>query len=97
MRTHIKQPGFSLIELVLVLAVVGVLGFLGYSFYNRQNANNAAQTASSEPAQANDVASSPNINSTSDLDKALATLDQTDPSGGNNTDSSQLDSELSNF
>ena len=102
MRTRTNQAGFSVVELVIVLAVVGVLGFVDYSVYNRQNTKTAdssttgtSQTASA--AKANDVASAPTVSSTSDLDKASATLDQTDPGGSNNTDASQLDTQLANF
>lgn len=97
------QSGFSVVELVIVLAVVGVLGFVGYSVYDRQNTKTAdssagtSQTARSQAAKASDVASSPTISSTSDLNKAAAILDQTDPSGTNNADASQLDTQSDTF
>lgn len=97
-----NHAGFSVVELLIVVAVIAVLGFAGYSVYHRHNtktANNStngtAQTDST--AKATDVASSPKINSTSDLDKAAATLDQTDPDGSNGTDTSQLDAQLADF
>ncbi len=105
MRIHTNQSGFSVIELAIVVVVVAVLGFVGYSVYNRQNTKTAdsspttstSQTASSSSAKANDLAAVPNVSSTSDLDKASATLDQTDPGGSNNIDASQLDTQLANF
>lgn len=104
MSIRTNQSGFSAFELIIVLAVVGALGFVGYSVYNRQNAQttvspdtDTSQAANSQSSKANDVASAPKISSTSDLDKASATLDQTNPSGSNNTDASQLDSQLTAF
>ena len=102
MRIRTNQSGFSVVELVIILAVVAILGLLGYAVHNRigtKTASNAgtSQTASSQPATASDVASSPAINSASDLNKAAATLDRTDPSGSNNSDVSQLDSQMSSF
>jgi prepilin-type N-terminal cleavage/methylation domain-containing protein len=99
MRTRTKQSGFSVVELLIVVAVVAVLGFAGYSVYSRQQKadNSVASQASSQSDKADDVASAPNVSSTSDLDKAAATLDQTDPGGSNNSDASQLDSQLANF
>lgn len=97
-----NEAGFSVFELVMVIAIVAILGLAGYSIYSRQNAkttngSSTSQASNSATAKANDVASSPNIRTTSDLDKAAATLDQTDPGGSNNTDANQLDSQLANF
>jgi Tfp pilus assembly protein PilE len=103
MSTHTNQSGFSVVELAIILVVVGVLAFVGYNIYSRQNSNKTAdssttsKTAGPEPAKANDVTSAPNIKSTSDLDKASAALDQTDPGGSNNSDANQLDTQLANF
>jgi prepilin-type N-terminal cleavage/methylation domain-containing protein len=87
-----KQNGFSIVETLIVLLVIAVLGFVGYKVYSRQHDNKATTTASSQPASsatANDVAKAPDIKTTGDLDKAAATLDQTDPAASN-SDSSQL-------
>jgi prepilin-type N-terminal cleavage/methylation domain-containing protein len=101
MRAKTNQSGFSAVELVIVLAVVGVLGFVGFSVYNRQQTKTTdtgtTQANNGQSAKANDVASAPNISSTSDLDKAATMLDQTDPSGSNNSDAGQLDSQTANF
>ena len=91
--------GFSVIEVVIVAVVVGIVGLLGYAFYTNQAkkaANDTAQT-SSQSATASDVKSAPVINHVSDLNTAETVLDQTDPSGTNNTDVNQLNSELANF
>jgi prepilin-type N-terminal cleavage/methylation domain-containing protein len=90
MRRISSQHGFSIVETLLVVAVVVVLGLVGYKVYHRQHdttATNSSQSTGS--ATANDVASAPEVKSTSDLDKAATTLDQTDPAASN-SDSSQL-------
>lgn len=101
MNIHTNQSGFSVVELVIVLAVVAVLGFVGYSIHNLQNNKTAdtstTQTASGQPAKANDVPSAPVINSTSDLNTASTMLDQTDPGSSNNTDASQMGVQAANF
>ncbi len=103
MKIYSKQSGFSAVEALIVIVVVGLIGFIGYSVYNSNHTkttNNAVSTTSStttSTAKANDVATAPNISSTADLDKASATLDQTDPATSNSTDSSQLDTQLASF
>lgn len=97
MRLRTNQSGFSPVELVIVIAIVAVLGFVGYSVYDRQSSKTADVTGTSQSATASDVAPAPAVSSTSSLDEAAATLDQTDPSGTNNTDASQLDAQLTNF
>lgn len=93
MKIRNTQSGFSVVEIVIIVTVIAVLGFVGYSVYNRQQ----TKTADTTSQTAGDVKSAPEINSTSDLDKASTTLDQTDPSGSNNTDAGELDSQLSAF
>ena len=95
MSFHKNQSGFSAVELVIVLVVAGVLAFVGYTVYNRQQDNKAADNGTNQSAVANDVPSAPEVKSTSDLDKASAALD--DANLDDNSDSSQLDSEMSNF
>jgi len=90
-----NQKGFSIVEIVLVVVVLGIIGFLGYTFYNNSQTSKNPVAESSQAPTATDVATAPGISSTADLDKAQAVLDQTNP--GSSTDSSQLDSELSNF
>lgn len=104
MRSRTNQAGFSAVELILIFVVVGILAFVGFSVYNRHNKADTAQSTNtsqqhntSETAQADDVATAPGVNSTSDLDKAAATLDQTDPGGSNDADASQLDTQVSDF
>lgn len=96
MRTQKNQAGFSVIELLIVVVVVAVLSFVGYSVYSRQH-NQVADTATNQSPTASDVTAAPTIKSTSDLDKALNTLNQNDPSSSSASDSSQLDSQTNTF
>jgi len=99
MSSRNNQSGFSIVEIVIALAVVVLIGFLGYTAFNRMQENQAANSSQADQQSpvANDVKTAPSINSTSDLNEAERTLDQTDPSGSNNTDANQLDNELSAF
>ena len=101
MNIRSRQAGFSLVEILIVVAVVAVLGLVGYTVYNRQtdktaNTSNTQQLANQTPS-AEDVKSAPNVSSTNDLYNAMLVLDQTDPGGSNNSDATQLDSQVSNF
>lgn len=97
MRRPANNSGFSAIELLIVIVVVGLLGFVGYTVYNHQNNKNtdSTNTKSQTTSTSSDVPVAPQINSTSDLDKATTELDQTDT--GSNSDSSALDSQLNSF
>lgn len=103
MKIHTNQSGFSIVEVLIVVAVVAVLSFVGYTVYDRQQVkttdseSNTTQQITDQSSSATDVKSAPTINSTEDLDKAEAILDQTDPGGSNNVDANQLDSETSAF
>jgi Tfp pilus assembly protein PilV len=89
MRTNTSQAGFSIVETLVVVVVLVALGFVGYKVYNRQHATTSTASQSTGSATANDVAAAPDVKTTSDLDKAATTLDQTDP-GSSTSDSSQL-------
>lgn len=99
MKLRTNQSGFSIVEVIVVIVALAVIGLLGYTFYNSQVGKPASsdQASSSQSASANDVKTAPEITDTAGLDQAAATLDQTDPSGGSNDDTSQLDAELANF
>lgn len=99
MKTQSRRTGFSIVEIVVVAAVLAIIGLLGYTVY-KNNANKTASTGTSQTTQAataTDVKPASAIKTTADLKAAASTLDQTDPSGSNNTDASQLDSQLSAF
>ena len=103
MKVHNNQSGFSIVELLIVVAVVAVWSFIGYAVYDRQQGkttnpgSNTTQQTTNQSSTANDVKSAPEINSTDDLDKAEAILDQTNPNGSNNVDANQLNSKTSAF
>jgi Tfp pilus assembly protein PilV len=88
MRTNTPQAGFSIVETLIVVVVLVALGFVGHKVYDRQHATTTA-SQSTGSATANDVAAAPDVKTTSDLNKAATTLDQTDP-GTSASDSSQL-------
>lgn len=64
---------------------------------NTDSVKNKQASSSVQSAKANDVASAPTVNSINDLIKAQTLLDQTNPSGSNNTDARQLDAQLAKF
>lgn len=100
MNTRLRQSGFSAVEIVIVVVAALIIGFLGYVFYNSQmnkTASDDTSQTSNESATADDVDTAPSIDSVEDLDEAEATLDKNDPAESSSSDSSQLDSELSNF
>lgn len=99
MKARNNQSGFSAVEVVVVFIVIAVIGLLGYAYYNNQAKKTVSDESSqtSSQATASDVKSAPAINSVADLDAAQATLDQTDPSGSSDADTTQLDAELANF
>lgn len=87
-----NQTGFSAVALVLILLVVGAIAFAGYTVYNRQQDGGAG---SEQSATASDVPTPPEIKSVEDLDAASATLDSVNLD--DDSDESQLDSELNRF
>lgn len=87
-----KNKGFSVVEVVIVVVVVGVIATLGVVGYNRWK--QAQVVSKDDTAQQADAATVPDVKTTTDLDKALSTLDQADVAG---TDTTQLDSQSSAF
>lgn len=92
MKLERNKLGFSAVELIIAAVIVAALVFVGYTIYSRQQDKSAQQSPT-----ATDVSSAPEIKDGNDLDEALRVLDQNDPATGSNTDSVQLDSELSTF
>lgn len=90
-----RQSGFATLELILVAVVVALIGYVGFKYY--QQRQKPAPTAATTPAAITAATpTAPQINSTSDLDKASAALDQTNVDASS-SDSSQLSSQTSNF
>jgi len=96
-----NQQGFSIVEASLIILVIALLAASGWFVYNRQqNSKTVAPTptsSSTESPVATGVATSPNISTVADLDRASAALDQTDPTASNSSDTSLLNNQLSAF
>lgn len=98
MNIRKRQSGFAFLELLLVVVIIGAVVVIGMWVYQKglPGAKTASDTTSSSNTQspiAHNVSSPPTVSSTSDLDKALATLNQNDPAASNNSDQNQLDSQ----
>lgn len=69
------KSGFTLIEVMIIVLVVGIIGVIGWRVYdayvNKPVANNTPTTSQSAAK----------IENTSDLDKAVQSLDDTDVVG----------------
>ncbi|MFZ1258379.1 MAG: hypothetical protein WAQ25_02825 [Candidatus Saccharimonas sp.] len=96
MRGIYKKNGFSAIEATIVVVVVALVGYLGYTAYTQMNKPRPTAITSQSPT-AQDVAPTPAVSSTNDLDTAKKLLDDTDPINSNTADTSLLDAELNNF
>lgn len=98
MKNHVKQRGFSGVEVVIIIVVLIVVGLLSYVFYNQlqQNQQSDAQTTSQQ-SSATDESSVPAITTATDLDKATETLDAINLDADNSNDIKQLDSTTSQF
>lgn len=101
MRIRKEQRGFAAPELILAVVIVAAIVVAGWWVYQqRANKTTAAPTTTSATSEAqspvaHNVSTAPPVNSTSDLDKALTTLSQNDPSAANSADSSTLSSQAS--
>ena len=100
MTNQKSQFGFSAIEALIIVVILAIIGAAGWTVYHRHKTSSGepASTSLSQAgsAKATNVSTTPAVNSTSDLDNALNTLNQNDPSAANASDSSQLSSQ-SNF
>lgn len=85
-----RLHGFTLVEALIAVTVLVLVGLMGYNLVSMQQSRNA--TISEQQSVADGVPEAPEINETSDLDKAAATLDQIDPEA-NDVEAAQLDSE----
>jgi Tfp pilus assembly protein PilE len=98
MKNIRQQTGFTIIEAVLILAVVVVLSGVGYLAYNnfvahKTTDDTTANTTSHTDASGKSMAM-PSISSTSDLDTAAKSLDDT---SFDNDGLSQIDNDAGNF
>ncbi len=97
-----SQSGFTIVETVISLIVVVVIVGVGYLVWHNHHKNNTA-TSSTTAANIGNYASpptaapsAPQINNASDLNSAMAALNQTSITA-NNVDGSQLSTESSSF
>ena len=100
-----KPNGFAFIEALVIITVVALIAVVGFKVYENRSTDtsqaNASQTSTKTTASqtplSTGVSTVPEINSSSDLDKASQTLDQNDPTTANNADTAQLDKDSSNW
>jgi flagellar basal body-associated protein FliL len=101
MRTKEQSSGFAVVELVLIVVVLAVAGFTAWWVYQRQQDTTVSSPAAAAPNDtspvATNVSSVPTIQSSSDLNNALQVLSQNDPSAGNSSDITQLNTQSSGF
>lgn len=95
-----KQAGFAIVEAVLIVVILAGLGGAGYVVWHRNHHKTTSQTATTSsttnsPASTA-VPTAPQIKTSSDLNTALQTLNQTNLSA-NNADSSSLNTQASAF
>lgn len=91
-----SQPGFSLIEGVVVIAVILLTAAAAFYVYTNQTNENDDSTFQSQPAVADDVVDAPEIRDTSDLEAAEKALEANDPALSQE-DEAQLDKELADI
>lgn len=87
-----KNKGFSIVEIIIVIAVIGVIAALGYVYINQS----AQQNDSDQREVSTAAPEAPQITTTKDLDTAVSTVEDIDL-GATDTDLSAIDSELNQF
>lgn len=105
MKRLTSDSGFSIIELLLVIVAFGLIGFAARYVYQTNkladtlNTTTVAQSAAPTAATTavTPVLVTPVVQTPSDLTAAAASLDQTDPTTSNSSDSATLDTELASF
>ncbi len=72
---NIRQAGFSVVEVVVVLTVLATVAALGYFAMNRMDTDTASTPSSTTTTQSSDDLAAPDIKTKSDLTDAQQTLD----------------------
>ena len=93
---RLNQHGFAGFEVAVIVIVLAIVAVAGVKVWNARSDTTSTSTAQTTKSAAN-VSSAPAINTTSDLTKASATLDQNDPGSANSSDSAQLNSQLAGY
>ncbi len=83
----IRNKGFTIVEVVIVLAIVGLVGVIGWRVWSaNQDSTSGTDTTQNREPETQD------INSTADLDTADKALNETNLEG---SDRQQLDTQTS--
>jgi len=90
-----RIAGFTMVEGVFVVLAIGLIGVTSAAVV-RQNHKSKAVPSAAQQAVTSQAPTVPTIKDTTDLTQAQQTLDQTNVDASA-TDSTQLDSQLSDF
>jgi hypothetical protein len=91
---RVRQAGFSIVELLLVVVFVAAIAGVGYVIVKR-NSDNKTNTATVKLKDTT-VPSAPAVTKTSDLTKAEQTLDNTNVDAGAG-DATKLDTQMNDL
>jgi predicted negative regulator of RcsB-dependent stress response len=83
MNKQLKQAGFGVVEVILILAVLGLVGFVGWRLYD-QNKSKTTNTTTTQQESA--------IEKAEDLDQTVDTLNNQNID--EDLDTSEIDSTL---
>ncbi|HSX27154.1 MAG TPA: hypothetical protein VLG25_00025 [Patescibacteria group bacterium] len=99
MKYQKNSLGFAAVEGILIAVILAAIGLVGWKVYSTKNSTDEinSNTAAVLQQPASSTADVPSINKTSDLDKAEQALNQYDSTPQDNSDSGQLDQQLSTF
>lgn len=92
--------GFTVVEAFLIAIVLALIGIIGYKVYSTKIATDEAAydtTAVSNQTTIPTASNVPVVNSSQDLDEAEKALDQSDSTASDDSDLSQLESQLGSF
>lgn len=97
----LAQSGFAAVELILAVVIVAAIAGTGYFVWHENAKSSPVTTASNTAASSYQspttlTPTAPQITTTSDLNAAMQTLNQTNITA-NNSDSSQLSTQASGF
>lgn len=93
---HLRQRGFTIVEVFIVLLIAVVIVAGTYFVFKSRNADSPAakDAAATGAVNAEDVPAAPEVKTTADLDTSTNTLDQAQLDG---SDDSALDAQADGF